>query len=79
MKRFDTASLKEGEKAILNAQLSNWISVSLEIAEIASKVLDWKTVNPKYRGPNKDSYATHNSFGIRVCKEYLLLIEEISY
>lgn len=79
MKRFDSANLKEGDKAILNAQLCNWITVSLEIAEIACKVLDWKTHNPKYRGPNKDAHGSQSSFGIRVCKEYLLLIEEISY
>ena len=45
--------------------------MSLEVAEIASKVLDWQSSNPL-------SKSSTGGFGIQVCKEYLLLIEEIS-
>ena len=38
----------EKDPALLNIKLQNWITISLEVAEIASKVLDWKTPNPKY-------------------------------
>tara|TARA_B110000285_G_C15091968_1_gene599616 strand:+ start:514 stop:828 length:315 start_codon:yes stop_codon:yes gene_type:complete len=45
--------VKNGDKnekgpTLLNIKLQNWITISLEVAEIASKVLDWKTPNPKY-------------------------------
>ena len=36
------------DPSLLNIKLQNWITISLEVAEIASKVLDWKTPNPKY-------------------------------
>ena len=69
--------LSEGDIALLNVQLNHWISVSLEIADIASKVLDWKSFNPRFKG--KSNTSSSSSFGIKVCKEYLLLLEEISY
>lgn len=59
--------LDETSKPLLNAQLVHWLSASLEVAEIAQKVLDWKSSNLRSR-----------QFGILVCKEYLLLVEEIS-
>lgn len=67
-----SVDLSEGD-AVLNVSLMHWITVCLEIAEIACKVLDWQTPNPKYN-KQKDS----SGFGIQVCKQYLHLMEEIS-
>ena len=41
-------SSTEKDRQLLKVQLQNWIEVSLQVAEIASKVLDWKTKNPNY-------------------------------
>ena len=69
----------EKDPALLNIKLQNWITISLEVAEIASKVLDWKTPNPKYEKESKSASGGDISIGINACKDYLLLIEEISF
>jgi hypothetical protein len=69
----------EKDPALLNIKLQNWITISLEVAEIASKVLDWKTPNPKYEKESKSAAGGDISIGINACKDYLLLIEEISF
>jgi hypothetical protein len=36
-------------QSILKIQIQHWIAISLEIAEITSKVMDWKIKNPSFK------------------------------
>ena len=46
-----TAEDPSSIQGILKVQVQHWVTVSLEVAEIASKVLDWKIKNPNYTEP----------------------------
>ena len=46
-----TAEDPSSIQALLKVQVQHWVTVSLEVAEIASKVLDWKIKNPNYIEP----------------------------
>ena len=57
--------------------------MTLEVAEIVCKCLDWKSPNLKKlqrrAGDRLDLVNLPSDFGITVSKSFLLLIEEVSY
>jgi len=68
------------DKTLLSLQLQHWVSVTLEVAEIVCKCLDWKSPNLRRKQKRGASAASNQSdFGITVSKSFLLLIEEVSY
>ena len=57
------------------------MSVTLEVAEIVCKCLDWKSPNQrkKQKKSGRAGASEQSDFGITVSKSFLLLIEEVSY
>ena len=68
--------LQRSEKdfsVLFDARLVHWVTVALEVAELCSKVLDWKVpdkAEPQLQGTE--------DLALSVCKSYLQLVEEIS-
>lgn len=85
--REDIYAYRQGDDgkdvALVNLQLQHWVSVTLEVAEIVCKCLDWKSPNLKKlqrrAGDRLDLVNMPSDFGITVSKSLLLLIEEVSY
>lgn len=39
---------QQAEQELINIQLSHWVTIAVEIAELTSKVLDWRTPNTRF-------------------------------